>query len=700
MVGVRGKEDLVGTCCHASMTDYTPNPFESRQKASGDGMPRKHQVYLHVEKKAVKVVRDLATTRKTERLQRAKAEALSLRRLQQLGNELTALKPSVEAEAMVQPMLSEMRAEIVRRRSALATAALADFQDEHGSPPDSGVGAEISQLQAKKLRLESQLRELRAGASSSSVGRSCTGHTNEAGGPTGEKAGQCPVIVTESCSPKPAKGKGKGKAPALPALKMKPSQPCVLDVKKRSHLMCLHWRVFGDFSDEKSVAGTAFLERPSRLVSFYPGDGEELEEMDLQLAIFDRTVDVVELPSPLLEAYFGKREAKQLGQIVETAVESKPLSLIDDKRLRMLEIMLRKYQMAHKEETQQQAVFSIKRAVLQCDYDIIAAEGLSVIRTVLRHHASEGAPITSYVRQHGALALRGLQHPEPHCLIHELLKVPQLDERLECMLFESAFEEHVTECERQLAVLREAVELLHSKRSALSLFFTTVLRLLQVLGQSSRPVPSAPGFRVATLSKLSQIKSTRYQKHSLLHVALALLQEEDADMFTAENVALLSKARSLRSHTVYQNCFELVQGFHGVREIVEKGTYNTGNAESITMERRRRTIQDKKGTEIPEAPIDADDLFHCGMEHFVEQHEEVTTSLAESLRETFTSYRNFGAFLNDSSSVYPPPRNDSDARVDLVDIFSTFAEQVRSHAADVIRDNLREQLNASLNSQK
>merc|ERR1719183_1957513 len=111
-------------------------------------------------------------------------------------------------------------------------------------------------------------------------------------------------------------------------------------------------------------------------------------------------------------------------------------------------------------------------------------------------------------------------------MVYELLKVPQIDERLECMLFQTDFERSLRQCTRHLEVMRKALEALDRKRDLLGKFFSTALKMGQGLNRDSRAPQAARGFQLTSLEKLVQTKSTKSPKHNVLHFVLALMREE------------------------------------------------------------------------------------------------------------------------------------------------------------------------------
>jgi hypothetical protein len=481
-------------------------------------------------------------------------------------------------------------------------------------------------------------------------------------------------------------------------------------VPKKSNMLNLHWKVTKEApAVHPSSKDSGFMAKVSQLAAaFTPssssdssGCNAEARQSDaasastatpaLQDTVFASAADVKALPTPLLEVYFKARNTQ--AKMASDTSGQRP-ALMDKKFLEMLGIAMQKHVMANKGQSKAAAVLSLKRAVLQCDYDIVPQEFLAIFRIVLAKHREEGSEVTKLVEKSGEAALLQLKQAVYHQMIHELLKVPQIEERLECMLFETDFQHSSRKCSKHLEVLKQALEALDGKRELLGKFFSTALRLGQGLNRESR-APLAPrGFQLSSLDKLAQTKSTKSPKHNMLHFVLALMLPEDAEqLFTAEDRAVLGKAKSTMSYSVYKDSIELVQGFYGVREICE-----TGNYKKIKMERRRKTMAPRSAPSPDEAadsgkeneaPIDIDDKFHDAMKAFVDRNFRDAQGIAEGCLNVFHLYKNLALFFDDFASVWPPPRDETGAKIDLVGVFYNLAEQVMVHREEVEQDGLR-----------
>jgi len=502
----------------------------------------------------------------------------------------------------------------------------------------------------------------------------------------------------------PSKGPGKGAPP--PKCPPQSGPKSVAASAKVSRLVSLHWKVSHEPMDVSKMDKHFF----KRIQDAQPhGYTEPTVEKPPSVAVPDRpttifhpVAEVQAPPQELFDRYFTKSSSRSLWLAHDTAREQncnkgRQHRMLDEKRLNMLGIMIQKHLMEHKDVGDAaHAILQIKRGVLRCDSSVVRLEGLSVIRTVLRQHDKDGQPITAFVRLNGEAALENLDFPEHHRLVFEMSKVPQIDERLECMLFCLAFKESIAQCQTSLRTLRNALEMLNMKRDTIRRFFVTAHRLGQSLNRESN-APKAPrGFQLSTLEKLSQTKSTKFPKLSILHFVLALMRREEMQaLFEADDIMLLQKAKALKTHKVYQDSVEIAQGIYGVQQICETGKYTCpATGQAVQIERRRKTLPPStRGHGEP--AVDTDDCFHDVMREFVEQHLQASEDVAESALNMILTYKELALFFDDLSSVYPPPKNENDPRKDLCDIFYRFAEDIRRHRDEVDSERVRKLIAAS-----
>jgi hypothetical protein len=294
----------------------------------------------------------------------------------------------------------------------------------------------------------------------------------------------------------------------------------------------------------------------------------------------------------------------------------------------------------------------------------------------LRHHAKDGSPISAYVESKGESALWSLEYAEHHSLVYQLAKVPQIDERLAVMLFRLSFEENFESCQRNLETIDIALSTLKKNKELLRRFFVTAHRLEQSLtGEESR------GFQLSTLEKLTHSKSTKMPHLTVLHFVLALMPPEEAQkLFVDGDVVLLRNAAALGTRKVVDECKELALGLYGVKNMGDGSEHDACGFNHINNQQA------------------VDDPFRRSMRSFVDLHIEEVDRIAVEGHQMVLTYKELAIFFDDLKSVYPPPRMDTDARSDLIDVFYQFAKKLPYIKHQVESEGLRDILSAGSTS--
>jgi len=505
---------------------------------------------------------------------------------------------------------------------------------------------------------------------------------------------------------RPAGGKGKSKGIAPPKAKAKPKATANLAPRSTNNgFQNFFWQVIKENQDRE--CGKDFL---TKFEALKPSGCSIPETPEIPVpkppeTIFKPLAEVPQVPMHVLEHFWKKRESHIARTRACDGPNSEELagkaSILDEKKLQMLGITLkrhehhlRKHRMQREEISRWEAIASIKQAILRCDFEILQIECLSVIRTVIKQHENDGKPVTVFAEANGEAALRSCRCPEGHCLVFELCKVPQIVDRLECMVFHETFRDNLRNYQQALTTHHQALSMLNGKRQTIEQFFVTALRLGQSLNRSSKASQAPHGFELGSLEKLAETKSTKLPKLSVFHFVLALMRDQDvASLANDEDMNLLQEAAMRKTHKVYQDCIELVQGLYSVQNICDTGEYIRPDGEAVTIQRRRRTLVPKPSVE--EADLDDDDLFFEVMHQFVKDQLEAAEDIAESGFNLLLLYKELAIYFDDMRNVYPPPKSENDSRRDLVEVFARFTSQIRRHREQVESENLRELIRSS-----
>lgn len=165
---------------------------------------------------------------------------------------------------------------------------------------------------------------------------------------------------------------------------------------------------------------------------------------------------------------------------------------------------------------------------------------------------------------------------------------------------------------------------------------------------------------------------------------------------------MLRSAKSLGTAKVCDECRELAQGLYGVKQICESGEYTSqSTGQSVKIQRRRKTLPPRAAAaalagaapqEPQESAIDTDDCFHEVMQDFVDSYVDEADDIVVECHKMLLAYKELALFFDDLNNVYPPPKEPSEKKLDLVDVFYRFAKVVPQHRQEVEDQNLRRKI--------
>jgi len=638
------------------------------------------------------------------------AEVLALRKQIEESTSIATLTGLLEAlsdtstlaEVLTQPLV--LLKEVVQQRLVTLRTAEEELTEFNAQEE------ELRKLQKQKEELQSKVKEARWKAESA-LNKDCdsvasrdtsAGAVEEHSNPSSRSnsdVGLRPDLPLEASLPErpasPAKGKGKGAPKAPPKVKAKAKAKQYTTSQVSNGFVTLHWHAIKE-EEKLDPSKDVFLSRLEALkVGAEVGGVESL--FPPRQGIFAEP-DATEVPMSLLERYWKKRDgcfAPRRHSVDASSMDPTAgrTSLLDEKKLQMLGISLKRHEHRNQGVKGAEAIASIKCAILRCDFHVLHIECVSVIRTVIKQHENDGQPVTTWVAQHGEESIQSLRCPIEHRLVYELCKVPQIVDRLECMLFHETFRDNLSNCQSDLDTHYKVLEMLSQKRQTIQRFFLTALRLGQSLNRSSKRASQAPnGFELASLEKLAETKSTKLPRMSVLHFVLALLSPQEVEcLFTQEDLRRLQEAAIRKTHKVYSDCIEVAQGLYGVQNICQTGMYVRPSGEAVAIQRRRRTLPARSDRK-DEGDVDDDDLFFEVMTQFVNENLQAVEDLSERAFNLILLYKELAIYFDDLRSVYPPPKNENDTRKDLIEVFHRFGTQIRLHREQVESEKLREVL--------
>ncbi|XP_022097351.1 disheveled-associated activator of morphogenesis 1-A-like isoform X2 [Acanthaster planci] len=193
----------------------------------------------------------------------------------------------------------------------------------------------------------------------------------------------------------------------------------------------------------------------------------------------------------------------------------KELSVIDGRRAQNCTILLSKLKLTNEE---------ITKAVLSMD------QGEDIPKDMLEQllkyvpTPEEVALVKEHERELDSVA-------RADRFLYEMGKINHYEQRLKCLYFKKKFQERMGECKPKVeAVLKASKELSSSKR------LRKVLEIILAFGNymNRGPRGNASGFRISSLNKILDTKSSLSKHPTLLHYLTAVLEKKFPDVFKLE----------------------------------------------------------------------------------------------------------------------------------------------------------------------
>lgn len=554
--------------------------------------------------------------------------------------------------------------------STVASVCTSTCASTNGSP---AVTPRVDSLEAKGKGMPPVQKDAAA-----PKGVSGKGGAVSTGAPKGGK-GLPPPPKPPMAKPPPAKAGAKAKAtgPALPA---------------SNGLVNLAWKPTAEPKPEDlSLSGDDML---SSLLENLDPEIANTGIDDTCVYVTDPSNRVPELSAGQLQDWFSLKPAaeKTAPSATSKAASSggsscnaKP-SFLPDKVAKKAEMQITRYRMKSSNTKMSDAdvVNRLFNDVLKCNSGLATLESLL---SIVAENRAEGSPITKFVAENGVAALSTCEAEFQHRLVYSISEIPDVEVRLQCLIFEATFPEAQRKCHKDLEVLHDGMKVLVAKREACRKFFQTALHLGNELNKDRRGLVASRGFQLASLPKLHQCKSPMQPNASLFHVVLSLLEPSDVKKL-AEKVSVLAAARDRKCSGVSERCQELLSGLLKVEQ----------QANSVKKQMRKRAVSSAEASKADGQSVsevleqDPTDKFHSRMSEFLKQSRNSASHIAQLHQDVFETYWELAVYFEDPYAVYPPPKTDTDAAQDIFQVFHEFAEAVATASKHLGRLGLREQI--------
>ncbi|XP_072031221.1 disheveled-associated activator of morphogenesis 1-like isoform X2 [Amphiura filiformis] len=215
-------------------------------------------------------------------------------------------------------------------------------------------------------------------------------------------------------------------------------------------------------------------------------------------------------------AYQRSQADEEDGYVSFKSKKPKELSVIDGRRAQNCVILLSKLKLTNKE---------ISAAVLNMD------QGEDLPRDMLEQLLKyvPTTEETSLFKEHDS-AIDSMARADR--FLYDMSKISHYEQRLKCLYFKKKFQERMNDCKPKVeAVLKASKEVYSSKK--LRRLLEIVLAFGNYMNRGARG--NASGFKVSSLNKIMDTKSSVHRQLTLLHYLLEMLEKKFPEVYSLED---------------------------------------------------------------------------------------------------------------------------------------------------------------------
>jgi len=426
-------------------------------------------------------------------------------------------------------------------------------------------------------------------------------------------------------------------------------------------LVNVNWRA-SEPPPSLTVLGDRFLGPLGKLLD----KDEEPEEGHPETA-FQCGDRILELPPAVITEWWKATPDKGAFGLARQRTTSNPggrEQLLDPSVLQALGILLQRYKHRMKAVTSsEELVASFQHDILGCNH---GPETLQSVRSIIKGHADACSRLRSFVMANGEAALKKREHSTEMQLLHGLLKVPQIEARLQCMVFEVTWREALRKAHEDLELLDDALGVIRRKEAVMRKLLWTALKLGNALNEGSFAPVVERGFRMSSWSQMVAVKCTSKARTSMLHIVLALMWPDDVALL-GRGQEVLAEARNKMAAT-YEHCIDLASN-------------------QVQILKLSQTVSKASG-------MQCEDLFQQRMDAFCRASRAEAEEVMLRCKDVVKEYRSLSIFYEDPNAFYPPPRQDTDPTTDLLRAFHELVETVTRASGELKELGLRRELAA------
>ncbi|CAI2175942.1 18087_t:CDS:10 [Funneliformis geosporum] len=339
-----------------------------------------------------------------------------------------------------------------------------------------------------------------------------------------------------------------------------------------------------------------------------------------------------------LDELFSKTVAVTSENGIKVSVKATVTTLLDFNRANNIAIMLARIKMPYSE---------IKNAILELDDEKLSVENLRSIK----QYVPNSEEIELVKEYDGDLSTLG----NAENYFREIMIIPRMSERLNCMIFRRRFEIEVQELLPEITMLHDAYEDLKNSPKFKKLL-KTVLAIGNYLNAKSFR-GNASGFQLDALLKMRDTKATENNSKgtaTLLHYLAFTIESNQKELITfMDELPHLEAAARVSVVTVMSSVTSLVTGVSQIKEEMR-----------VLKRIRLITVNDRF--------LEVMDDFVKQVESTIQRIQETATNLDNELKQMLIYYGEdpksikpedfFGLIVSFSSSIMKARKENEDAR--------------------------------------
>lgn len=317
-----------------------------------------------------------------------------------------------------------------------------------------------------------------------------------------------------------------------------------------------------------------------------------------------------------------QRHQKELGSTEDIYLASrkvKELSVIDGRRAQNCIILLSKLKLSNEE---------IRQAVLKMDeHEELAKDMLEQLLKFIPEKSD-----IDLLEEHRHEIERMARADR---FLYEMSRIDHYQQRLQALFFKKKFQERLAEAKPKVeAILLASRELIRSKR--LKQMLEVVLAVGNFMNKGQRG--GAYGFRVASLNKIADTKSSIDRNISLLHYLIMILEKHFPDILTMPSeLQHLPEAAKVNLAELEKEVGNLRRGLRAVELELEyqKRQVREPNDKFVPVMSDFITVSSFSFSELEDQLNEARDKFSKALMHFGEQDSKMQPDEFFGIFDTF-----------------------------------------------------------------